>query len=204
MIVVADYGMGNLRNVRRALVELGAAVAVTSDPEEIGRAQKLILPGVGAFGEAVKRIDALGLRHPIVNHARSGKPLLGVCLGMQLLFEWSKESSGTKGLGLIKGTVVRFGEDVKVPHIGWNDVVPTGKSELFAEESNVECFYFVHSYFVPDSAATIAHTSYGIRFASAVQTGRIFGVQFHPEKSHAAGMRLLRRFLEIDAGTGVG
>lgn len=203
MIVVVDYGMGNLRNVRRALSELGAEVVVSSDPDAIGRAEKLILPGVGAFGEAAKRIDSLGLRRPIVNHGRRGKPMLGVCLGMQLLFERSEESPGEEGLGLLVGTVVRFSEGVKAPHIGWNDVVPAGKSDLFAEGSHAECFYFVHSYYVPDSESAIAHTEYGIRFASAVQTGKIFGVQFHPEKSQSAGMRLLGKFLEIDNATGL-
>jgi glutamine amidotransferase len=200
MITVVDYGMGNLRNVRRAFEEVGVQVLVTSDPGKVRQAEKLVLPGVGAFGEAVRRIDALMLRKPVIEHAMQGKPILGVCLGMQLLFVRSEESPGMQGLAILEGEVVRFGGDVKVPHIGWNDVVPRRGSVLF-EGVGCECFYFVHSYYVPESASAVAHTSYGVRFASAVQSDNVFGVQFHPEKSQAAGMRLLKNFVGV-AGVG--
>ena len=192
MITVVDYGMGNLRNVRRALEEIGVDVTVTADPAAVREATTVILPGVGAFGEAVKRIDGLGLRLPIMDHVLRDKPLLGICLGMQLLFESSEESPGAPGLGILPGVVCRFREKLPVPHIGWNDVIPTGRSVLFPEGGGV--FYFVHSYFAAESDASVAATDYGVRFASAVQKANVFGVQFHPEKSQAAGLSLLRSF----------
>ena len=192
MITVVDYGMGNLRNVRRALEEIGVEVTVTADPTAVREATTVILPGVGAFGEAVKRIDGLGLRLPIMDHVFRGKPLLGICLGMQLLFESSEESPGAPGLGILPGAVYRFQGELPVPHIGWNDVVPKGRSVLIPDGGGV--FYFVHSYYAAESAASIAVTEYGVRFASAVQRANVFGVQFHPEKSQAAGLNLLRCF----------
>jgi glutamine amidotransferase len=192
VITVVDYGMGNLRNVRRALEEIGVDVTVTADPAAVREATTVILPGVGAFGEAVKRIDGLGLRLPIMDHVLRDKPLLGICLGMQLLFESSEESPGVSGLGILPGAVCRFREKLPVPHIGWNDVIPTGRSVLFPEGGGV--FYFVHSYFAAESDASVAATDYGVRFASAVQKANVFGVQFHPEKSQAAGLSLLRSF----------
>ncbi len=192
MITVVDYGMGNLRNVRRALEEIGVEVTVTADSAVVRDASTVILPGVGAFGEAVKRIDGLGLRQPILDHVSRGKPLLGICLGMQLLFESSEESPGARGLGILPGRVCRFREKLPVPHIGWNDVIPTRRSVLFPDGGGV--FYFVHSYYAAESDASIATTEYGIRFASAVQEQNVFGVQFHPEKSQAAGLGLLRSF----------
>ena len=197
MIVVVDYGMGNLRNVRRALEELGREVLTTSSPADLGKAQRIILPGVGAFGEAVLRIDALGLRRPLLDSVAKGTPLLGICLGMQLLFDGSEESPGVAGLGLIPGEVVKFTSGQKVPHIGWNDVVPTRRSLLFPEEKP-GVFYFVHSFYVADSIATLGRTSYGVEFTSAVGQDGVFGVQFHPEKSQTDGMRLLRNFLQGD------
>ena len=197
MNVVVDYGMGNLRNVRRALEAIGSPVIVTGDANEISHAERIILPGVGAFGEAVRRIDALGLREPIVRHVSSGRPLLGICLGMQLLFEASEESRGAAGLGLLTGTVRRFGGTLKVPHIGWNSVRPVRASVLFPEMSGEFCFYFVHSYFVPRTAACTALTGYGVEFASAIEHGNVFGVQFHPEKSQVDGQRLLRNFIGV-------
>ncbi len=195
MITVVDYGMGNLRNVRRALEEVGVKVTVTADPVAVREALAVILPGVGAFGEAVKRINALGLRVPIMDHVSRGKPLLGICLGMQLLFESSEESPGVSGLGILPGRVCRFQGELPVPHIGWNDVVPTRESVLFPEGGGV--FYFVHSYYAAESDASVAITDYGIRFASAVQKMNVFGVQFHPEKSQAAGLSLLRSYTAL-------
>jgi len=195
VITVVDFGMGNLRNVRRALEEVGVEVKVTADPAAVREAQAVILPGVGAFGEAVKRIDALGLRVPIMDHVSRGKPLLGICLGMQLLFASSEESPGISGLGILTGRVCRFQGGLPVPHIGWNDVVPTRESALFPEGGGV--FYFVHSYYAAESDASVAVTDYGIRFSSAVQKANVFGVQFHPEKSQAAGLSLLRSFAAL-------
>ncbi len=196
MITVVDYGMGNLRNVQRALEHLGCTVLVTPDPAAIRRATTLILPGVGAFGEAVNRIDGLSLRAPILEHVRAGRPLLGICLGMQLLFEDSEESPGAAGLGLIPGSVVRFRTDLVVPHIGWNDVHPIAPSTLLAPEGG--CFYFVHSFHAGATPAAVGTTEYGVTFTSVVEQRNVFGVQFHPEKSQAAGLALLQRFTAFD------
>jgi imidazole glycerol-phosphate synthase subunit HisH len=196
MIVVVDYGMGNLRNVRRALEVLGEEVLLTSSPEDVGRGGKIILPGVGAFGEAVRRIDDLGLRAPIIRAVREGIPLLGICLGMQLLFEASEESPDAAGLGVLPGKVLRFRPPQKVPHIGWNDVVRRGRSTLFPENVEGGVFYFVHSFYIPESSATTATTTYGVQFTSAVGEGNVFGVQFHPEKSQETGITLLKNFLQ--------
>lgn len=195
MITVVDYGMGNLRNVRRALATIGCPVRITSDPADVAGAEKILLPGVGAFGEAVKHIDGLGLRPPLVGHVAAGRPLLGICLGMQLLFASSEESPGAEGLGLLRGSVKKFGAGLKIPHIGWNDVVPVGPSPLLGGAP--VCCYFVHSYYVEMMEATCAVTEYGMRFSSAVASGRVFGFQFHPEKSQDAGLAMLRAFAEL-------
>jgi imidazole glycerol-phosphate synthase subunit HisH len=194
MITVVDYGMGNLRNVLRACSEIGVEARVTSDPELVQKAAMLILPGVGAFGEAVKRIDELRLRGPILEHAKSGRPLLGICLGMQLLQDSSEESPGARGLGLIAGTVRKLTGDVKVPHIGWNDVVPVAPSPLFPDPGERPVTYFVHSFCVGIVPETVAITEYGVRYSASVRKENVFGVQFHPEKSQEAGLNLLRRF----------
>jgi glutamine amidotransferase len=194
MITVVDYGMGNLRNVRRAFESLGEEVSITASGAAIAAAGTLILPGVGAFGEAVKRIDDLGLRKPLIHHMEQGRPLLGICLGMQLLFEESEESSGARGLGILNGTVKRFAEGLHVPHIGWNDVVPSKPSPLFPDGGGV--FYFVHSFYAPTSEWTVATTDYGVTYSAAVQKGNVYGVQFHPEKSENVGLGLLRRFID--------
>jgi glutamine amidotransferase len=197
MIAVVDYGMGNLRNVRRAVEQFGVEVAVTNDLQLIGRAEKLILPGVGAFGEAVKRIDSLGLRESILGFAGAGRPLLGVCLGMQLFFDGSEESPGAVGLGMLPGLARKFPSNVKVPHIGWNDLVPLRSGAMVRTEDAGNCFYFVHSFFVPESTATLARTTYGLVFTSVVEKGNLFGTQFHPEKSQNAGKALLERFVAL-------
>jgi imidazole glycerol-phosphate synthase subunit HisH len=193
MITVVDYGMGNLRNVRRAFESLGEEVVITASVAAIAAAGTLILPGVGAFGEAVKRIDGLGLRTALMRHVEQRRPLLGICLGMQLLFEESEESPGARGLGVLNGTVKRFAEGLHVPHIGWNDVNPSKSSPLFPMGGGV--FYFVHSFYAPASAWTVATTEYGVTYSAAVQKGNVYGVQFHPEKSEKVGLGLLGEFI---------
>jgi len=193
MITVVDYGMGNLRNVRRAFESLGEEVLITASEDAIAAAGTLVLPGVGAFGEAVRRIDGLGLRAPLLHHVEQGRPLLGICLGMQLLFGKSEESPGAEGLGILDGTVKRFAEGLHVPHIGWNDVVPLRPSPLFPDGPGV--FYFVHSYYAPTSEWTVATTDYGITYSAAIQRENVYGVQFHPEKSEKVGLGLLREFV---------
>jgi imidazole glycerol phosphate synthase glutamine amidotransferase subunit len=196
VITVVDYGMGNLRNVRRALETIGCGVQISGDPAVVAAAGKILLPGVGAFGEAVRHIDALGLREPLLRHSRAGRPLLGICLGMQLLFESSEESPGAAGLGLFPGRVMKFAEGRKIPHIGWNDVVPERPSRLLA--GGAVCCYFVHSYYVEVTEVTVAVTEYGTRFSSGVAAGNVFGFQFHPEKSQDAGLKMLKAFAEIE------
>jgi imidazole glycerol phosphate synthase glutamine amidotransferase subunit len=197
MITIVDYGMGNLRNVVRGCEAAGEEARVTDNPADIAEASKLILPGVGAFGEAVRRIDQKGLRQSLLEHVRRGKPLLGICLGMQLLYPESEESPGAAGLALVPGKVLRFSDAAKVPHIGWNDVTPSRPSLLFSEGGPGGVMYFVHSFYAPVGPETIAETSYGTTFSAAVAAGSVFGVQFHPEKSHEAGKRLLARFAAI-------
>jgi glutamine amidotransferase len=197
VITVVDYGMGNLRNVRRAFETQGHRVEVTSDRESIGRAERLVLPGVGAFGEAVRRIDGLGIREALLRHGESGRPLLGICLGMQLLFELSEESPGAHGLGMLPGSIVKFTAGVKVPHIGWNDVQPLQGAPLFVSGGEPVCCYFVHSYHARQGTATTALTTYGVEFAAAIARGNVFGVQFHPEKSQSAGLAILDRFARL-------
>lgn len=199
MIAIVDYGMGNLRNVRRACDEIGARSVVTQDPGAIAGADAVILPGVGAFGEAVRRIDALGLRAPILAHAGAGKALLGICLGMQLLCSRSQESPGFAGLGILEGEVRKFDEGVKIPHIGWNDVVGIGISPLFPADASSGVFYFVHSFRIDIQAFTTARTEYSGPFSSAIQKENVFGVQFHPEKSQESGLNLLRSFVRFAA-----
>lgn len=190
--------MGNLRNVRRAFEHHRQELLVTSDPSAIARAEKLVLPGVGAFGEAVRRIDRLGLREPLLRHIGDGKPLLGVCLGMQLLFEESEESPGAHGLGILKKKVLRFPRSVKVPHIGWNDVIAIAPSRLLGTARvPPRCFYFVHSYYAPVTDIAVATTTHGIEFASAVEREGVLGVQFHPEKSQEAGLDLINNFIRL-------
>ncbi len=197
MIVVIDYGMGNLGNVRRAFEHLSHEVRLTSDPSEISSANRVVLPGVGAFGEAVRRIDELGLREPLLRHIASGKPMLGICLGMQLLFHQSEEDPRAKGLGVLKGNVKRFGAGLKIPHIGWNAVRSVGSSSFFSMDDAPARFYFVHSYYVGDTPWRVGVTEHGVEFTSAVQEGNIVGFQFHPEKSQEEGLNLLGRFAEM-------
>ena len=194
MITVVDYGMGNLRNIRQAFREIGHETLIAQERESIAAAGKLVLPGVGAFGEALRRIDALGVRDLLVAHAASGRPLLGICLGMQLLYDESEESPGARGLGILPGCVRKFSGEVKIPHVGWNEVQPEGATAYFSNPEERPSFYFVHSYRVDPVRETIGLTEYGGAFSAAVQRENITGFQFHPEKSQDAGLELLRVF----------
>ena len=194
MILVVDYGMGNLRSVRRAFEHLSQEVRVTCDPADLLSAARVVLPGVGAFGEAIRRIDDLGLREPLLGHISAGRPLLGICLGMQLLFPQSEEDPGANGLGVLEGSVKRFDPGVKIPHIGWNNVQPVGISSFFSTGEDRSTFYFVHSYYVGETPWRIGATEHGVVFTSAVQRKNVVGFQFHPEKSQEAGLKLLGRF----------
>lgn len=197
MIAVLDYGMGNLRSVEKAFEKVGRQAVVTRDPGLIAEATHLVLPGVGAFPDGMRNMERFGLVQPLLDGIRKGKPFLGICLGMQLLFTEGEEFGLHKGLDLMKGRVVRFPEKgLKVPHMGWNQVGFRKKHPLFEGIPSGNYFYFVHSYYpVPeDPAAVIAETEYGAAFACAVAKDNLMACQFHPEKSQALGLKILENF----------
>jgi glutamine amidotransferase len=202
LIAILDYGMGNLRSVEKALERVGAEVAVTRDADRIRDAAGLVLPGVGAFPKAMAAVRELGFDALMREHVEAGKPALGICLGMQLLFESSTELGGAEGLGLLDGQVVELDADgLKVPHIGWNEVAWANGTPLAEGLPNPAAFYHVHSFApLPASAAdVVGRSAYGTEFASVVGRGKVFGVQFHPEKSGPDGLALLRNFVRLAA-----
>jgi imidazole glycerol-phosphate synthase subunit HisH len=207
-IVIVDYGMGNLRSVQKALERVGQAAEVTGDAERIATAPGVVLPGVGAFGACMQNLSQLGLVEPVRAAIASGRPFLGICLGMQLLFEESEEFGPVRGLGVLPGRVVRFAPDParKVPHMGWNALrVERRVPQLRGIESGDEV-YFVHSYYpVPADPAVVATTTeYGPEFASSVARDNVFACQFHPEKSQRVGLRLLESFIGLVRGRPAG
>lgn len=198
MISIVDYGMGNLRSVEKAFAEAGFAVHRIATAGDVGRAKKLVLPGVGAFGDAVRHLKRGGVDQALKDAAAAGVPLLGICLGAQLLFEGSEEDPEVAGLGILGGRVRRFpgGTGLKVPHMGWNSLDVKAGSKVLSGLGKSPFVYFVHSFYMePDDVAVVAgETEYGFRFASAVERGNIAGVQFHPEKSQGLGLRILENF----------
>ena len=199
MITIIDYGMGNLRSVQKALEAGGAETLITQKPKDIDRAQKIVLPGVGAMQPAMEKLNSLGLVEPIKKSITDGKPFLGICLGLQLLFEKSDEGGAVAGLGVLKGHVKRF-TSLKVPHMGWNQLeIKNKKCALFTGIADSSFVYFCHSYYVqPGEKSVIAAAAdYGVEFASAVNQGSIFGVQFHPEKSQKIGLNILKNFIKV-------
>lgn len=205
MIAIVDYEVGNLRSVERALAAAGGRGHITSSPADLRRAAGVVLPGVGAFGAAMDRLSARGLVETLRDVAAAGTPILGICLGMQLLFQRGEESPDRAGLGLLPGSVPRFGPGVKVPHVGWNTVSPAERAgSLFEGIPANSYFYFVHSFYA-DTAPEIVlgWTEYGVRFPAAAGRNNLYGVQFHPEKSGGAGLALLRNFVAlVHPGTG--
>ena len=203
MIAIVDYGVGNLFSLISSFKFIGADVLVTSDPDEIKKCDKIILPGVGAFEDAAKKLADSGLDKVVIEEAKSGKPLLGICLGMQMLFERSFEYGEHRGLGLIKGSVKPMRdilpEELKIPQIGWNALKFEGeKSRLFKYIKEGDFVYFVHSYYGADcDESLIATTEYGAKITAAVASGNVYGTQFHPEKSGEVGLSILRAFCEI-------
>lgn len=205
MIAVIDYGVGNLFSLSSSLAYLGLENKITRSARELDEASHIILPGVGAFGDAMEKLASTGLVPELERQAENGKPLLGICLGMQLLFERGEEGAScgewVEGLGLLRGSCVRFPAcGLKIPHVGWDDVSITAQGkELFSGVSNGSHFYFTHSYIVePDSEDVVAcWTDYGVRFAAAVANDMVFGCQFHPEKSSGKGREVLRNFVRI-------
>jgi glutamine amidotransferase len=203
MIQIVDYGMGNLRSVQKAFEKLSVAAEICTNPADIRSCEKLVLPGVGAFRDAIAELRRQGFVEPIQAHIATGKPFLGICLGLQLLFDVSHEDGKWEGLGILPGKVVRFSEDteLKVPHMGWNRVAAASGCPLFAGIPPDSFFYFVHSYYVvADDAGVVAgRTEYGQTFTSVVQRGNMFATQFHPEKSQQLGLRLLANFADLKA-----
>ena len=200
MIAIIDYGMGNLRSVSKALEYLGASYKLCSKGKDLARATKVVLPGVGAFGDAMKELRARGFIDPIRELVARKAKLMGVCLGLQLFFEKSEESSGVKGLGIFKGSVKKFrSKGVKIPHMGWNDLKILKKHPLLEGIPTGEYFYFVHSYCGKPAAKslTLASCKYGREnFSAVVGNDHVFATQFHPEKSQEAGLRILKNFIE--------
>lgn len=202
MIAIVDYGVGNLFSLRSSLDAVGAEVTVTSDPETLRNADKIILPGVGAFEDAAAKLRASGLDRVLIALAAEGKPLLGICLGMQLLFDESHEYGIHRGLGLIPGSVRPIRDvipaDYKIPHIGWNGLKFRGSCPLFRELKEGDCVYFVHSFYAADCEPSItAIADYGAELTAAVARGNVYGCQFHPEKSGRVGLAILKAFAEL-------
>ena len=198
-IAILDYGMGNLRSVEKALEQVGVTATITNDGDEVRAADGVILPGVGAFPRAMERIRELALDELIAERREEGVPILGICLGLQLLFDSSSELSGAEGLGLLEGPVGELeAEGLKVPHIGWEPVRWERESRLTDGIPSETPFYFVHSFAPrPRAEDLLGSAQYGTRFACAAERGSVFGVQFHPEKSSAAGLRLLSNFAGV-------
>jgi len=196
MLAIIDYGMGNLRSVEKGFLKVGVDAKVVNDPRSVDDAEAVVLPGVGAFRDCMKNLDQMKLIEPILKSIRNGKPYLGICLGLQMLFTESEEFGVYKGLDVLKGKVVRFQVDLKVPHMGWNTVRLLKKPPLFDGIKDESYFYFVHSYYVaPDDAGiTAGTTDYGMTFTSMVWKDNIIATQFHPEKSQETGLKILRNF----------
>jgi len=195
MIAIVDYGAGNISSVRKALEHLGAAAQVTSDPAVIAAAQKLIVPGVGHFNRC--QVLNQGMRSPVLEAIKGGTPFLGICVGMQWLFAGSTEAPETPGAALFAGECSRFPASVKSPHVGWNQIEIGSGSRLFKGVSNGAFVYYTHSYRAPVVAETAACTNYGGAFSAAVERDNVFGVQFHPEKSAEAGLKVLENFCAL-------
>lgn len=203
MIGIVDYNMGNLASVINAFTKVGVDTTLESNPKGLEQYDKLILPGVGAFGDAMEHLKENGMDKAIVAYAKTGKPLLGICLGMQLLFESSEEFGSHKGLGLIPGKVVTFDENkfdhtLKVPHMGWNELFVQKETPIFQGLQKDFYLYFVHSYHaVCAEKYAIGKTHYGYEFVSAVQNNNIYGIQPHPEKSHENGLKIIENFAKL-------
>ena len=205
MITVIDYGMGNLHSVRKALEVVGANAKVSSCAKDILKADKIVFPGVGSFGEAMKELSKRKLVKPIKDAIAAGKPFLGLCLGLQLLFENSEEAPGVKGLGILEGEVKRFKlKGLKVPHMGWNQIVRGAacgalQGKILKDVPGGSYMYFVHSYYIKpkDRKVVLTTTNYGIDFASGVCKDNVYALQFHPEKSQATGLKILKNFVRL-------
>ena len=205
MIAVIDYGAGNLQSVVKALNYIGCQNFITDSKEELFKADGAILPGVGSFGDAMDCMNSSGAAQAVLEFAKSGKPLLGICLGLQLLFDDSEESPGAKGLGLLKGSITRIpnaGGTLKIPHMGWNSLDIKKHDALFNGIDGEPYVYFVHSYYLKadDESIVSSRTNYGVEIDASVSSGNIYAMQFHPEKSGRVGLQILRNFAKLSGG----
>lgn len=204
MIAIIDYGAGNIQSVCKAMKFIGCDCVVTRDKNEIMQADGAILPGVGSFGDTMDTMSEYGIKDTVIEYISTGKPFLGICLGLQLLFPSSEESPNAKGLGIFDGAITKIpsGEGLKIPHIGWNSIEINKNSRLFKGIENNSFVYFVHSYFLnaSDKSIVAAQTEYGVKIDAAVEKNNVFATQFHPEKSGETGLRILRNFADIVNG----
>jgi imidazole glycerol phosphate synthase glutamine amidotransferase subunit len=197
MIAIFDYGAGNLRSVENTLKEVGAAYRLVRDAEGLRDAAKIILPGVGHFGQMMRALDTLGVRAALMERVAAGVPFLGICLGLQALFETSEEAPECHGLGLMRGMVRRFPAGARVPHMGWNSLDRQGEPRLLAGLEERPYVYFAHSYYAPVVPQTAATCTYEVAYTAVLEAGNAYGVQFHPEKSGPVGLRIVRNFVEL-------
>jgi glutamine amidotransferase len=196
VIAIFDYGAGNLRSVENTLAEIGATYTLTRDSDGLRAASKIILPGVGHFGQMMRALDALSVRQTLLDRIAAGVPFLGICLGLQALLGESEEAPEAPGLGLYPGSVRRFPVDARVPHMGWNQLEFKAPSKLLGN-LNAPYVYFAHSYYVPENPATAASCTYGVPYTAVLEDRNVYGVQFHPEKSGPVGLRIVSNFLEL-------
>jgi imidazole glycerol-phosphate synthase subunit HisH len=197
LIAILDYGAGNLRSVQNTLGEIGAEYELVRDAEGLSRSTKIILPGVGHFGQMMRALDRMQVREALLERIRGGVPFLGICLGLQALFESSEEAPQERGLGLFPGEIRRFPATARVPHMGWNEIEPCNDAKLLKNMAPHPYLYFAHSYYAPLNDATAATCEYNVSYTAVLEIQNIFGVQFHPEKSGPLGLQIVRNFVEL-------
>ena len=197
MIAILDYGAGNLRSVENTLARIGARYELVRNPGGLRAASKIVLPGVGHFGQMMRSLDEMGVRGTLLERIHAGVPFLGICLGLQALFESSQEAAEVCGLGLFEGRVRRFPADARVPHMGWNQLEPRREARLLRGLPARPYVYFAHSYYVPQTEAAAAVCTYSVPYTALLEHGNVFGVQFHPEKSGEVGLRMTANFVEL-------
>lgn len=197
MIAIVDYGAGNLRSVQNTLDEIGAQYQVLAAPARLGEARKIVLPGVGHFGQMMRALDERGFRDPLCERIRAGVPFLGICLGLQGLFTASEEAEDVFGLGIFPGTVRRFAHDARVPHMGWNELERARESRLLDKLPEKPYVYFAHSYYVPETEIASASCTYTVKYTALLEYENVFGVQFHPEKSGLVGLKIVNNFIGL-------
>ncbi|MCC7235233.1 MAG: imidazole glycerol phosphate synthase subunit HisH [Bryobacterales bacterium] len=196
-ITIFDYGAGNLRSVQNTLAKIGAPYTLVDDAAGLLAAEKIILPGVGHFGQMIRALDAMRVRPALLEQIEKGVPFLGICLGLQALFSASEEEPGVDGLGIFPEQVARFSGDMRVPHMGWNDLAPRPGSRLLANVGEQPYVYFAHSYYAPVNEATAATCTYSIPYTAVLERGNLHGVQFHPEKSGPLGLKIVKNFIDL-------